>query len=470
MCVRQCLKNMSIHSFYLIFLDHSSAVSFFDIIRVTLRKEDEIMAEKKLLSPPVVYLLGINSIIGSGIFLLSGKIYRDAGTWSLLAILLAGLSIFIIAFSYANMSKLYPENGGAFIYAKAVFGRFAGFIVGMVTWLLGTVTMATEVSALLTAIKMISPNINTRMIGVIILVILGIISCFGSAIISVLDNVTSLIKVLIVIIFIVTTIWLVKIANFNFLPLAPHSLSTGLTGFLSAYGTVFFFFTGFSFLPVNAEKMKNPAKNLPKIMSLVMVTCIVIYVIIQGITIGVLGHHLPDTIVPAATIFSEVVGAIGIPLFVISVCWSIFGVIVATAFNTPTILSSLALDHEDVPLLVARKNRFGSPVLAVMLTTVVGVFLFLTGNYVFLSGLTVFMSFVQYLSTGLANIKAKYRWIGLGTVLFSLILLASFTPRVLLFGVSFILILSVIYLFVKVDDAHLDKIKQQKKILKERHV
>lgn len=71
------------------------------------------MKDKKLLSPAAVYLLGINSIIGSGIFLLAGKIYQDAGNWSLLAILFAGLSIFVIAFSYSNMSKIYPENGGA---------------------------------------------------------------------------------------------------------------------------------------------------------------------------------------------------------------------------------------------------------------------------------------------------------------------------------------------------------------------
>ncbi|GBG97231.1 amino acid permease [Lactococcus termiticola] len=144
------------------------------------------MEQSKLLSPSAIFLLGINSIIGSGIFLLSGKIYQEAGTKSLLAILLAGLSIFVIAFAYANMSKLYPENGGAFIYAKKSFGRFPGFIVGMLTWLLGVVTVATEVSALLTAIEMISPHLNKTFIGLAIILFLGIISIFGSAIISLL--------------------------------------------------------------------------------------------------------------------------------------------------------------------------------------------------------------------------------------------------------------------------------------------
>ena len=231
----------------------------------------------------------------------------------------------------------------------------------------------------------------------------------------------------------------------------------GFKGFLSAYGTVFFFFTGFSFLPVNAEKMKNPAKNLPKMMSLVMLTCLAVYLIIQTITIGALGPELTKTLVPAATAFSKIVGSIGIPLFVVGICFSIFGVIVATTFNTPTILASLAQAHEDVPMFVSKNNRFGTPTWAIILTTVCGIALFLSGNYVFLSGLTVFMSFVQYLSTGLANIKKKFLLIGIGSVLFSLVLLTSFTLSVLILGLGILILLVMIYFVVKLDDDEREK-------------
>lgn len=417
------------------------------------------MKENKLLSPAAIFLLGVNSIIGSGIFLLSGKIYEDAGIWSLLAILCAGLSIFVIAFAYANMSKIYSKNGGAFVYAKETFGRFPGFIVGMVTWLLGTVTLATEVSALLTAMKMILPNLNSLLIGIIIILALGIISYFGSSIIAGLDNLTSFVKIVLVLVFIFTCLWLVRGLNFSSPNLLTASSANigGFNGFLSAYGTVFFFFTGFSFLPVNAEKMKNPAKNLPKMMSLVMLTCLAVYLIIQTITIGALGPELTKTLVPAATAFSKIVGSIGIPLFVVGICFSIFGVIVATTFNTPTILASLAQAHEDVPMFVSKNNRFGTPTWAIILTTVCGIALFLSGNYVFLSGLTVFMSFVQYLSTGLANIKKKFLLIGIGSVLFSLVLLTSFTLSVLILGLGILILLVMIYFVVKLDDDEREK-------------
>ena len=86
------------------------------------------MKENKLLSPAAIFLLGVNSIIGSGIFLLSGKIYEDAGIWSLLAILCAGLSIFVIAFAYANMSKIYSKNGELLFMLKKLLGVFQALL------------------------------------------------------------------------------------------------------------------------------------------------------------------------------------------------------------------------------------------------------------------------------------------------------------------------------------------------------
>lgn len=403
------------------------------------------MKKEKLLSPFAVYLLGINSIIGSGIFLLSGHIYSQAGLYSLFAILAAGLSILVIALSYANMSKLYPESGGAFVYAKNIFGPFYGFIIGVLTWTLGVVTLATEISALMTAIRMIFPHLNGKFIGLIILTLLGLISFFGASILNKLDNLTSFIKILIVLIFSSVCLWLVRGANFT-----VHSTllsSNPLQGFINAYGTVFFFYTGFSFLPVNANKINNPSKILPKILIWVILTCTFIYLLIQTITIGALGNSLADSLVPAATAFSRVVGSIGIPLIIFSICISIFGVTVAAAFNTPSILVSLAQNHEDVPMRVAQNNRFGTPGIAVVLSFLGAIVLYLSGDYLFLSGLTVFMSFAQYISTGFANIKKKFIFVGLGTVLFSLVLLFSFTIQVLTVGCSIIIVLSSTYFF-----------------------
>lgn len=406
------------------------------------------MKKDKLMSPFAVFLLGINSIIGSGIFLLAPKIYQDAGVWSILAILLAGLSVWVISMSYANMARTYAENGGAFIYAKETFGPFAGYVVGMITWIAGTITLAGEVAALMVAAKMLYPNLSTQFLGLGLILLMGLLSYFGSSIISSLDNITSAVKILIVLVFIAGCVWLVKGSNFT--PMTGlFSSGSGWRGFLAAYGTIFFFYTSFASLPINATKMQNPQKILPRMLTIVILTCTAVYVVIQAITVGALGASLPATAVPAAEAFSKIVGPIGVPIIVLAICISIFGVIVATSFNTPTILATLADQHEDVPMIVSKKNKFGTPVLALVFTTLGAMFIFSSGNYVFLSGLTVFMSFIQYVVTGLDNMRKKFIAVGTGTIFFSAVLLLSFTAQVLLVGVGIVIFLMLIYLLVR---------------------
>ena len=49
-----------------------------------------------------VFLFGINSMVGSGIFLLPGVLFQDAGNWSLALILLAALAVLAMAYCYAR--------------------------------------------------------------------------------------------------------------------------------------------------------------------------------------------------------------------------------------------------------------------------------------------------------------------------------------------------------------------------------
>lgn len=47
-----------------------------------------------------VFLFGINSMVGSGIFLLPGVLFQDAGNWSLALILLAALAVLAMAYCW----------------------------------------------------------------------------------------------------------------------------------------------------------------------------------------------------------------------------------------------------------------------------------------------------------------------------------------------------------------------------------
>ena len=64
-----------------------------------------------------IVLLGINGIIGSGIFLLPNKAVDLIGPASLLVMIFDMFLVLAITFCFAEASGLFKDNGGAYIYA-----------------------------------------------------------------------------------------------------------------------------------------------------------------------------------------------------------------------------------------------------------------------------------------------------------------------------------------------------------------
>ena len=69
--------------------------------------------ESKKLGFWSIVLLGINGIIGSGIFLLPNKAMAIIGPASLLVMLFDMLLVLAITFCFAEAGGLFKENGGA---------------------------------------------------------------------------------------------------------------------------------------------------------------------------------------------------------------------------------------------------------------------------------------------------------------------------------------------------------------------
>ncbi|MEM9455226.1 MAG: amino acid permease, partial [Myxococcota bacterium] len=78
--------------------------------------------------------VGVGAIVGGGIFVLAGVAFASAGPGAILAFALNGVIAFITALSFAEMSTLFPESGGAYTFAKKVLSVRAAFAVGWVLW------------------------------------------------------------------------------------------------------------------------------------------------------------------------------------------------------------------------------------------------------------------------------------------------------------------------------------------------
>lgn len=78
-----------------------------------------------------IVLLGINGIIGTGIFLLPNRAYALMGPSSLLILLFDAFLAGCLALCFAEVAGFFSRNGGPYLYAKAAFGDFVGYEVGV---------------------------------------------------------------------------------------------------------------------------------------------------------------------------------------------------------------------------------------------------------------------------------------------------------------------------------------------------
>lgn len=424
----------------------------------------------KKLSFLSIYLLGINGILGSGTFLLPQQIYNSVGVlWGIVCILIGGIATILIAFCYADLAGRFSDSGAAWLYSYETYGSFVGFEVGVFVWFAGITSISAEIAALVRTLKNVFPFLEDHNAGVLfgigLIILLGVVNLFGVSFVALIDNLSSGLKLLIVVFFVVVGIFFMKLHNFE--PLIPHSMAIGGKSFLknfgNAYSNVFYMFIGFSFLPIAAKKMKDPKKNLPKALISIMLSVAVIYLMVQVVVIGVLGKGVGTTGIPVAEAMKYAVGNWAYYIIIIGSSLSIFGVAFAFSFNVPEIAASLANEHALLPKFFGKQNKYSAPWVSIILTIVVSSFLLLLGDYQFLVTCTVGATFVQYVPSILATIKLrnskkfpntsfklKGGWlIPILALLSSCYVLVGFNWKVITITISVFIIALIIYLLEK---------------------
>src|SRR5207302_6433561 len=73
--------------------------------------------------------IGINGIVGSGIYLLVAPLARVGRGSSVFGVLACGALCVLIALCFAELSSMYDRSGGPYVYARDAFGPAVGFAV-----------------------------------------------------------------------------------------------------------------------------------------------------------------------------------------------------------------------------------------------------------------------------------------------------------------------------------------------------
>ena len=350
-----------------------------------------------------IVLLGINSIIGSGIFLLPNQAYALSGAFSLVVVLFDAVLAMSLALCFAEASGRFHRNGGPYIYARAAFGNFIGFEVGFMKAAISIIAWAAMANGFATALSAVVPVLNDPFYknAIIILLMgsLGLINVLGVQVSKIINNIVTVGKLLPLLLFIAVGLFYVNAGNFA--PMLPTGAAAETFSFGAAALLIFYAFTGFEAIAEAAEDMENPQRNIPRAIMVVMGLVSLFYFLILAISIGVLGPDLANTKTPIATAAAVFLGSAGGFLVTAGTLVSIGGINLASSFLTPRVIVAIADDHM-LPLVFSRYSRFGTPYVAILFATVVGILIALSGSFTTLAAISVVSRFAQYVPTCLA--------------------------------------------------------------------
>lgn len=357
-----------------------------------------------------IVLLGINGIVGTGIFLLPNKAYSLIGTASLGVLLFDALLAGCMALCFAEVAGFFTRNGGPYLYAKHSLGDFFGYEVGVLKWIVVMIAWATMAVGFATALGAAFPVLAGEtmkdIIATAMIIILTILNIAGVNATKILSNIITISKLVPLIAFIVIGIFFVNGADFS--PIFPGNEYQEGT-FASAAILLFFAYTGFEAIAVAAEDMENPKKNLPRAIIVTMIIVSVLYMLILGISIGIMGTDLAHTKAPIQDAFGMILGPAGAYFVLAGTLLSMGGINMAESFLGPRVCTSLAEDGM-LPAALAKRTAWNTPYVASIVTAVFSILLAWSGSFTTLAAISAVSRFTQYLPTCIAVIIFRKKW------------------------------------------------------------
>jgi amino acid transporter len=353
-------------------------------------------------------LLFVGSVIGSGIFLTPGLIQRQVGGsvgYALLVWLVGGVLSLLGALTYAELSAANPEAGGLYCYIRDAFGRLPAFLYG---WGLFLVIASATIAALahaftkyLQEIIPLTPFEASLVVNLVIAVVTAV-NVWGTRKSSDLQNVTTLIKVGIVVILgtVLLAFGLGREHHLGEIRAAWGGAQSGyklLSGFGFAMITVLWAYEGWQFGTYSAGEVQNPQKSFPRAFlmgGLVLIGLYLFAVIAYLAALGPANAASSDTIAAAAA--SRVLGSWAGKFVAATILVSTFSAANSVMLTAPRVFFAMANDNLFFKKLAEIHPRFGTPAIAVTALGVWSCVLASVGEFAKLANGAIFIGWIFY--------------------------------------------------------------------------
>jgi len=393
-----------------------------DILSHAQSVEGQLTGMKRTLRVRDLTAMGIAAVIGAGIFSTIGNAAASGGPAVSLLFVFTAVACGFSALCYAQFASLIPISGSAYTYAYASFGELIAWIIGwdlimeyavgniavaiswseyFTAWLQGMgihfptfmsmdylsavnghkdamIQMASGVSfsnlshplqeafqAWTSAPQIFGLHLVANIPAFAIVVFITVLVYIGIRETKNAGNLMVLLKLVILLVVIGVGAFYVQPKNWS--PFAPH----GLTGVLKGVSGVFFAYIGFDAISTTAEECKNPRRDLPLSMILVLVITTVIYIVMSLVLTGMVPSSQLGVADPLAYAFQNLHLNWLSGFIALGAVIAMAGVILVFQVGQPRIWMSMSRDGLLPPIFSKLHPKFRTPGFSTILTGII---------------------------------------------------------------------------------------------------
>ncbi|MFM0067384.1 amino acid permease [Paraburkholderia aspalathi] len=331
-------------------------------------------------------MIALGGVIGAGLFVGSGVVVQQAGPAAVLSFLITGGLIVLVMRMLGEMACAMPAVGSFYEYARLAFagkrgpGKLAGFLTGWMYWYFWVIVVAVEAVAGAKLVQFWLPDTPAWAISLVLLVVLTATNLISVGSYGEFEFWFASIKVAAIIVFLflgalyVLGLWPASMHTTSVMPtllshggLMPKGIGPVLSGAVAATG----FYFGAEIVTIAAAEAHEPVKAVAKATNSVITRVLIFYVGSILLVVALVPWDSPKM----ATPYVSALDAMGIPAAA-NVMNAIVLTAVLSALNSGLYAASRMMfaltRHGDAPAALAKVNRRGVPVRAILIGTLFG--------------------------------------------------------------------------------------------------
>lgn len=393
----------------------------------------------------------VGAMIGSGILILPADMLAllPSPLWVMVVFVVAALFTVVGALTVAELSGMFPNAGGQYVYLRESFGAFPAYLFGWTNfWVIQTGTIAAVAAAFakvaarfwhLPGTKtplivggttvLTLPPYGQAFLAIAIILALTVVNYFGVRFGAIVSNVSTFAKAIGLALVVLLVALAYRGANHLWDPATPahadgsaFTFSQGLQGFSAALLLILFAYDGWYMATYVAHEMRRPKRDGPLALATAPLVTTAIYLAVAGVSLYAVSLHdaaslgandylagkaVETSLAGHGSVGGSTWSSVGVAAVGTLALVSILGTTNAYVLTAPRIAYAQAKDRLFLRSMAKLDPKRGTPAYGSVLCGLWACLLVMTGLYDQLVASVVFAVFLFHVLTALAHLRLR---------------------------------------------------------------